>query len=361
MKKFNFVIIIFLFLLELSSIYIYFKGYFFISITIAFCSFISVYNLLLYSEDTKKHGNIFFYACDSYEKCYYKLLNMSVQKRKDFMKNINIFLHLNIYIFILVISILSTFLIKCFVRYIEYHNNQGIYDVGMSIFFVSILFLALYFSLIINITKFKDVFQKYFNSETYDVEQDFDAKYFDTKDNDEKKFFSKKSFEKIKNTSGLILIIYLFVVMLSNIRKYPMTLLLLCIVLSIFVYILISFKDEFIFFTNPNTESFKKLFKTRSMKNKTRIISYSLDEFIKKIDKFGLIDTLKLSLIFISGMRILTLLLNENKKDLLNSDFIGSASLIIFISLIFYIYKVNFANKCRIIIKLQDEKQSHKH
>lgn len=359
MKKFNFVIIIILFVLELSSICLYFKGYLFSSFTIAFCSFISVFTLLLYSEDTKKHGNILFYACDSHEKCYYKLLNMSVQKRKDFMKNINIFLRLNIinYIFILVISILYAFLIKYFGRYIEYHNNQGIYDVGMSIFFVSILFLVLYSSLRINIKKFKDVFQKYFNSETYDVEQDFDAK-----DNDEKKFLSKKSFKKIKNTCGLILmLIYPFVVLFSNIRKYPMTFSLLCIVLFILAYILISFKDEFIFFTNPNTESFKNLFKTRSMKNKTRIISYSLDEFIKKIDKFGLIDTLKLSLIFISGIRILTLLLNENKKDLLNSDFIDSAILIIFISLIFYIYKVNFANKCRIIIKLQDEKQSHKH
>ncbi|KOY73928.1 hypothetical protein RZ70_00380 [Apilactobacillus kunkeei] len=359
MKKFNFVIIIILFFLELISIYGYFQGYLFSSFTIAFCSIISVCTLLLYSQDTKKHGNILFYACDSNEKCYYKLVNMSVQKRKDFMKNINMFLRLNIinYIVILVISILYAFLIKHFGRYIEYHNNQGIYDVGTSFFCVSILFLAFYLSLRINIKKFKYVFLKYFNSETYYVEQDFDAK-----DNNEKKFLSKKSFKKIKNTFGpILLLIYPFAVIFSNIRKYPMTLSLLGIVLFIFAYILISFKDEFIFFTNPNIESFKNLFKTRSMKNKTRIISYSLDEFIKKIDKFGLIDTLKLSLILISGIRILTLLLNENKKDLLNFDFISSASIIICISLIFYIYKVNFVNKCRIIIKLQDENQSHKH
>lgn len=143
---------------------------------------------------------------------------------------------------------------------------------------------------------------------------------------------------------------------IDYLKQLPMTLIVCIFSIATLLYLFVYFKKEFAFFVNPNVNSFKRLFKIKHINAASNIAIDALEDYIKKIDNFGINDIIKQIVFILSGLRISTIFFKSKSTFFINTDFYISAFLIIFIYIIFYIYKINFVNNCRMLILLYKEK-----
>lgn len=176
--------------------------------------------------------------------------------------------------------------------------------------------------------------------------------------------FIKKIVKCLIAVIGLLIIISNSISSFYYMKKLPMTLVVFIFSIVTILYLFVFFKKEFAFFINPNVNNFRRLFKIKHINTKSKVVVDSLKEYINKIDDFGINDIMKQIFFILSGLRITTIFFKPKSTFFINTDFYISAFLTVFIYIIFYIYKVNFVNNCRMLINLYEEKyikKSHKH
>ena len=159
----------------------------------------------------------------------------------------------------------------------------------------------------------------------------------------------------------LVIVIVAEIVMLFN-DLYFITASTLFLFTGSFFFTYLKFKREMELFLYPSKEIMIKLFNMDE--NNKKIIIYVFNRNIDRLEKFGLLQLTTFMGVVIGGIRFCVFnyvrssfvaykLTPKNFPKLelsLNGDFLAASAIVVFLALIFYIYKVNFVNKSRIII-----------
>lgn len=160
-------------MLEYISLFIFKEGYVLVAICLILYSFISITNCILFFLPVRKKQNVFFLICDSDEKCFYKLLNLDKEERKVFMENISIYKDHLASNFLGITSACYAVITFCLTNQngksiIHYSSDyQRALDFILSVFLTFLIALGFYFTIKDISNKFRVVFYKYFDENTY--------------------------------------------------------------------------------------------------------------------------------------------------------------------------------------------------